>query len=87
MTATPCGELSFLVGTLTFSPVPQTFEVTVAANGAVSQRLLRPPEELVTGASVGVTSTSLVAVELIVTQPLNQIHNVVMRRPVCSVAR
>jgi hypothetical protein len=81
VTATPCGELSFLVGTLSFSPLPQTFEVTVAANGAVSQRLLRPPEELVTGAAAGATSTSLVAVELIVTQPLNQIHNVVMRRP------
>jgi hypothetical protein len=87
VTATPCGELSFLVGTLSFSPPPQTFEVTVAANGAVSQRLLRPPEELVTAAGVGATSTSLVAVELIVTQPLNQIHSAVMRRPACAVGR
>ena len=87
MTATPCGALSFLVGTLSFSPPPQTFEVTVAANGAVSQRLLRPPEEVVAAAGVAATSTSLVAVEMISTQPLNQIYKVVMRRPACSVGR
>lgn len=85
VTATPCGALSFLVGTLSFSPPPQTFEVTVVPNGAISQRLLRPPEEVVTAAGVGATSTSLVAVGVIVSKPLNQIHTAVMRRSVCSV--
>ncbi|MDQ2667359.1 MAG: hypothetical protein M3Z05_15280 [Gemmatimonadota bacterium] len=82
--ATRCNSLSLLVGTLSLSPLPQTFEVTIAANGAVSQRLLRPPEELVTAAGVVATSTSLVAVGVIVSQPSNQIHEVMMRRPACA---
>ncbi len=87
VTATPCGALSFLVGTLSFSPPPQTFDITIAANGAVSQRLLRPQEKLVTAAGVAATSTSRVAVGVIVTQPSNQIREVVMRRPACSAGR
>lgn len=80
-----CGDLVFLAET--FSQLPRTFAGTITASGAVSQRSLRPPDELAAFSGIGVSPRSVVAVLAIRPQPGTPARAVFMTRDACPTAR
>lgn len=81
VTSTACGDLEFLVSTL--SQTPRTLEMSVTARGVVSQQWLLSPEELSMFSGVGATRHSLTAVLAIRSQPGTPARAVTMTRPTC----